>query len=355
VERPVRRHPLPAAWQTLLAVAALGLTWMGLDRIYYQYRQHMFSGSATNTVPPEELIHRLDPAIAGTGINSLNCSTDIWTPYSSSSRTNFSLCRKPGRSGAGEIFLIGDSHAQHFLPMLDLTTTKTGQALSFSFKPGCLFSTSMTILWRGKPYAPCRQFVAGEMDRSLQRLNRGDVIVAAGSFNYYLSARKLSADRQPAPILGDGRRLTPTEVRQGLIRDVRHFAARLKPQGIQLVLVATVPPLAQEIVSCDRWQPPIPGLGRGSPCALSAAETATTQATMLRTLLRAADGLDNVHVFDPTPWLLNPSGDGRVRYRLPDGRYLYWDSNHLTVSGSKLLAGPFHRFLIQQRLAPSGS
>jgi hypothetical protein len=76
---------------------------------------------------------------------------------------------------------------------------------------------------------------------------------------------------------------------------------------------------------------------------------------MLRTLQLAAAGLDNVHVFDPTPWLLNPSGDGRVHYRLANGRYLYWDSNHLSVSGSRLLAEPFHRFLIQQGLAPSGS
>ncbi len=355
VERPVRRHPLPAFWQTFLAVVAIGLTWMGLDRIFYQYRQQMFLGSAINAVPPEELIHRLDPAIPGTRINTPNCSINAWVPYSPASATNFALCSKPGRPGASELFLIGDSHAQHLLPMLDLATKKTGQAISFSFKGACLFSPSMTVLWRGKPYDPCRQFIAGEMERSLQRLKRGDVIVVSGSFNYYFSARNRSAGGQPAPVLLNGRRLSATEVRQGFIRDIRSFAARLKPRGIQLLLVASVPPLAQEIVSCDRWQPPIPGLGRGSPCALPAAETAATHANMLRTLQLAAAGLDNVHVFDPTPWLLNPSGDGRVRYRLPDGRYLYWDSNHLSVTGSSLLAEPFHRFLIQQRLAPKAS
>ena len=355
VERPVRRHPLPAAWQTLLAVAALGLTWMGLDRIYFQHRQAMFLGSAINAVPPEELIHRLDPVIPGTGINTVNCSIGAWLPYSPASATNFALCGKPGRPGAGELFLIGDSHAQHLLPMLDLATNKTGQAVSFSYKGACLFSPSMTVVWRGKPYDPCRQFIAGEMERSLQRLKRGDVIVVSGSFNYYFSARNRSAGGQPAPILRDGRRLSATEVREGFISDIRSFADRLKPRGIQLLLVASVPPLAQEIVSCDRWQPPIPGLGRGSPCALPASETAATHANMLRTLQLAAAGLDNVHVFDPTPWLLNPSGDGRVRYRLANGRYLYWDSNHLSVSGSRLLAEPFHRFLIQQGLAPSGS
>ena len=353
VERPVRRHPLPAAWQTLLAVASIGTTWLGLDQIYYHYRQQMFLGSTINAVPPAELVHRLDPAIPGTRINTPNCSIDAWLPYSSAVRTNFALCSKPGRPGKGELFLIGDSHAQHLLPMLDGATNQTGQAISFSFKGACLFSPSMTVLWRGRPYEPCRQFIAGEMERSLQRLKRGDIVVVSGSFNYYFSARGRSAGVQQAPILRAGRRLKASEVRQGFIQDIRRFAAQLQPRGIQLLLVATVPPLAHEIVSCDRWQPPIPGLGRGASCALPASETSAMHAAMLGTLQLAAAGLPNVHVFDPTPWLLG--SNGRVRYRLADGRFLYWDSNHLSVSGSKLLAEPFHRFLLQQRLVPDRS
>ncbi|MFM8276995.1 MAG: acyltransferase family protein [Cyanobium sp.] len=353
VERPVRRHPLPALWQTLLAFVTIGLTWFGLDRIYYQYRSLMFLGTAINAVPPQELIHRLDPVIPGTGINTPNCTIEAWKPYDATTRTNFAICGKPGLPGSGEIFLIGDSHAQHLLPMLDGATSKTGQAISFTFKGACLFSPSMTVLWRGKPYDPCRQFISGEMERSLQRLKRGDVVVISGSFNYYFSTRVRSAGGQPAPILLGGRRIGASEVRQQFIQDIRRFAAQLEPRGIQLVLVGTVPTLAQEIVSCDRWQPPIPALGRGSPCALSASETSSMQTTMLRTLKLAATGLPNVHVFDPTPWLLGR--DGRVRYRLANGRYLYWDSNHLSVTGSKSLSEPFRRFLVQQRLVPTGS
>ncbi|MFN7900648.1 MAG: acyltransferase family protein [Synechococcaceae cyanobacterium] len=354
VERPVRRHPLPAALQTLLAATAIGLSWFGLDALYFHYRQRLFLGASVTAVPPHELIHRLDPAIAGTGINAANCSIGAWVPYGAASRTNFALCSKPGRPGAGELFLIGDSHAQHLLPMLDRATDRTGQAISFSFKGACLFSSSMTILWRGKPYETCRQFIAGEMERSRQRLKRGDVIVVAGSFNYYFSVRQKSATSPGAPILRHGRRLSADEAREGFIRDIRSYAAQLAPLGVNLVLVADVPILAQEIISCNRWQPSIPGLGRGSPCSFPANETRSMHAIMLHTLQLAAAGLPNVFVFDPTPWLLNSSGDGRVRYRLQNGRFLYWDTNHLTVTGSTLLADPFHRFLLQKHLAPLG-
>jgi hypothetical protein len=55
-------------------------------------------------------------------------------------------------------------------------------------------------------------------------------------------------------------------------------------------------------------------------------------------------------VFDPTPYLLAP--DGRVRYRNDQGRIIYSDSHHLSVTGSRSLAEPFERFLAQAGLVP---
>jgi hypothetical protein len=57
-----------------------------------------------------------------------------------------------------------------------------------------------------------------------------------------------------------------------------------------------------------------------------------------------------VHVFDPTPHLLGP--EGRVLYRRPDGTPLFADNHHLSVSGSRSLAGPFEAFLREQGLVP---
>ena len=71
---------------------------------------------------------------------------------------------------------------------------------------------------------------------------------------------------------------------------------------------------------------------------------------MRLTLEAVAAGLPNVHVFDPTPYLLAP--DGRVRYRNDLGKIIYSDSHHLSVSGSRSLAAPFKRFLSQAGLTP---
>ncbi|MFN7900647.1 MAG: acyltransferase family protein [Synechococcaceae cyanobacterium] len=355
VERPVRRHPLPALWQWLLALLAMLFTWFGLDTLLHTYRQRLYLGLSTNPVPIHEWIHMLDPIIPGTGISSKNCSIDAWTPYGPTSRTNFALCSKPGRPGAGEIFLVGDSHAQHLLPMLDRVTAATGQAISFSFKGACLFSPTTTVTWKNKIYETCRQFVMGEMQRSLERLHSGDIIVVSGAFNSYFNTGDPSGRTQTPPAYQGSRRLTAAEVRAAFVADIRRFAAQLAPRGVQLVLVADAPVLGREIADCERWQPPLPGLRRqGLSCALEASQTSAMQTTMMQTLERAAAGLPNVHVFDLTPWLLDPA-TGQVRYKFGPGRYAYWDSNHLTLNGSRSLAEPFRKFLRDQGLLPANT
>jgi hypothetical protein len=80
------------------------------------------------------------------------------------------------------------------------------------------------------------------------------------------------------------------------------------------------------------------------------AVTAAMQRTVRDTMAAVAEGLPNVHVFDPTPYLLD--GDGRVLDRRPDGTPLFADNHHLSVSGSRSLAAPFERFLSQAGLTP---
>lgn len=354
VEQPVRRHPFAPPLQTLLAVVTLLGSWAGLDALFHHYRPKLYLGISNNPVPPHELIHLRDPVIAGTGINTKNCAVEAWSPYSESSRSDFNLCSKPGRPGAGEIFLIGDSHAQHFLPMLDQVSERTGQKISFSFKGACLFSPEIAVGLRGKIYEPCRQFSAGEMERSLQRLAPGDIVVASGFLHNYFNSDDPSGNSRSVPAYRDGQRVSAKEVRAGFIRGTRAFAERLASRGIQLVLIVDVPLLAREIIDCERWQPPFLGLDQGrSSCSRSPEETRRLQAVIQDVLAQSAAGLPNVHVFDPTPWLLDAGKGGRVRHRAADGRFLYWDSNHLTASGSLALADPFRAFLVQQRLVPA--
>ena len=224
--------------------------------------------------------------------------------------------------------------------MLEAVTARTGQRLTFAAMGACLIDPQLTVTWQQGRYESCRQFSAGEMERSLQRLQPGDIVLVTGFLHNYLASNDIEGRGYGAPTYLGERRLRIAEVRRAYVAGMRAYAERLAARGIQLLLVVDNPSLAREPVAC---QDPA-----GSSCAGDPATTARMRAT-LRTLLgEVAAGLPNVHVFDLTPFLVDASG--RVVYRRPDGTPLYADSHHLSVSGSRSLAVPFEQFLQQQGL-----
>jgi len=343
VEQPVRRHPLKWWWEVALTVLALGGLGLGVSTLQGGLREKLFMGGDPDPVPRQERIQNLN--IPGTGIG-FGCSLVYGQPYNASTRIDFKRCGRPGRPGAGELFLLCDSHALHLLPMVDAVTTATGQRLSFTYQMACFIDPTMLMSWGNKSYGPCRQFAAGEMERSLQRLRRGDIVVIAAWLNYYLSDITPEGKPTEATVMEGNRRLTVSEARARHVANLRRYAEQLAARGIQLVLVVDTPMLARKLVECRR----VPG--KEVSCAPPVPVTTRMQAQVRDTMAAVAAGLPNVHVFDPTPYLLE--ADGRVRYRKPDGTPLYADNHHLSVSGSRSLAEPFRRFLTEAGLVPAG-
>ena len=112
-------------------------------------------------------------------------------------------------------------------------------------------------------------------------------------------------------------------------------------------VLVDVPLLKRDLVACDGWASLLPSPQRASFCAPEASVTKAMQATVRNSLLAAAKGLDNVHIFDPTAAFMR---DGRVQHRSPEGDLLYVDFHHLSVSGSKRLTEPFLAFMRREGL-----
>jgi hypothetical protein len=235
--------------------------------------------------------------------------------------------------------------------MLDAVTESTGQRLTMTFKSSCLISPDLTITFDRKPYEPCRQFAAGEMERSLRRLGPGDVVVISTWLNRQLGDIERNGKASDFPVNEGRRRLTPEQVRQSYVASTRRFARQLAGRGIDLVLVVDVPELLRDPVVCEAWSSLHTDTSRGTICAPPPGITARMQATVRDTLQAIAAGMDNVHVFDPTALLTD---DGRTRHRLADGTLLYSDWHHLSWSGSRMLADPFLQFLEGEGLLRAG-
>ena len=249
VEQPVRRHPLTWWWEMVLALLAVVGLWLGIDALHHQFRGKLFIGSDPTPVPRHERVQEWDPTILGTLIDK-NCTLNYWTPYGPESRPNYDRCQKPGRPGAGEIFLLGDSHAQHLLPMLDVVTRRTCQRITFSNKPSCFLDPALTLELNKKPYQPCTDFAAGEMERAIERLKPGDIVMISSNLHNYLASALGSGSEVESSARLDGQPRNISELRQAHQASMRAYALFLQQRGIQLVLVVDNPPLSQDFVFC---------------------------------------------------------------------------------------------------------
>jgi hypothetical protein len=345
VEQPVRRHPLQWWWETALALLAVVGLWIGIDALHHQWRGKLFVGTDADPVPYRERIHTYDPFILDTGVNQKNCTVPVGKPYGPTTRPNYDLCQKPGRPGAGEIFLLGDSHALHLIPMLDSVTRATGQRLTFAFQMACFIDPLMTATLGSVTFPGCQDLAKGEMDRAIERLSPGDIVMISSWINSYLSG--LSSTGKPSEMVVEmgGRRISPPEARSIHASNLRRFAERLAERGIHLVLIVDTPMLLQKPIECR------PKIGDSKHCAPDAQITARMHKVIRDTLGAASSGLANVHVFDPSAHFLDEAG--RVTAVKQDGTLLFSDDHHLSWSGSLSLADSFRSFLEQNGLSSS--
>ena len=332
VETPCRRWSLPVLWQGVLALAAVVLTWCGLDALGFTYRGAVFQGSRSAFVPKSDRF-----SLGG-------CTVDPWVTYGPDTRTDLVKCSQPGSNpAAGEIFLMGDSHALAMLPMLKTAAKSTGQSVTYSFKGSCLNSSRLIPTLRKKAYGPCVGYSRGEFERTLNRLNPGDSLMISNWFNVYLTDITVKGRANTYPYVVDGERLEDhAKVREIYIADMRALASQLQQKGINLILVVDPPVLRREPVACEAWAHLQGPENRSLLCSADPEIVAQMQQTQRDVFAAVAQGHPNVRLFDPTEEFLQ---NGRVTHLLPDGQLRYFDSNHMTISGSQSLAPRFLDFL----------
>ena len=337
IETPCRRWSLPVLWQGVLAAMAVVLTWCGLDALGFTYRGALFQGSRSAFVPKTDRF-----ALGG-------CTVDPWVTYGPDTQTDLEKCSQAGASpDAGELFLMGDSHALALLPMLKSATKTTGQKLTYSFKGSCFNSASLVPSLNKKPYGPCLDYSLGEFERSFDRLSAGDSVVIGNWFNLYLTDTYVRGKPNTYSYFLDGERVKDhAKVREIYIQDMRNVAKKLSQKGINLIFAVDPPVLVREPVACEAWSHLQSSDERSLLCSPDAKVVAAMQQNQLDTFNAIAKGMPNVAVFDLTDeFLLN----GRVTHLLPDGKLRYFDSHHVTISGSQALAPRFLEFLRANRL-----
>jgi hypothetical protein len=348
VEQPVRRRPLPGFWQLGLTLAAVGLTWNGIELLAYSYRGKLFLGSSADPVPDSENVFKLQPTVPNSKFLFRNCVVEPTSKAAAkSASTAFSSCY--GLAGKRTLYLVGDSHAEHLMPMLG--EAGNGFFVRAALKNSCLISKNLLIDYQRKKYIDCSGFSIESLDYIAYNSRPGDVVMISTWLNRHLGLIDASGKRNDALTWFESRQIDLTKARVEYVKEMREYAIGLSRKNVKLILVVDVPPLARNPVTCyNAWN-----LNAREKCLPAIPVSTKIHSDTNLLLSNIARGLHNVYVFDPAKYLFgsaNLFGDGRVALLDVSGRLIYSDTHHLTVSASKGLAPSFVKFASRNNLNP---
>ncbi|MFI2711075.1 acyltransferase family protein [Micromonospora sp. NPDC018662] len=208
--------------------------------------------------------------------------------------------------GTTRVALVGDSHADHWVPAMRVVAEKNGWRLVTYTKSGCPFLAA-EIRLNGRPYTSCRAWNDAVRERLLGA-DRPDVLVVTHS---------------EYPIVGEAK----TDVRAAMARELRRTWTGMVEAGVPVVVIRDTPLQLKDIAACVAQNPE-----HLTRCTTPRDEALNYGGGPAQE--KAAAGLDGVRLIDLNDWICPASRCAPVI-----GGVLVWrDGHHLTATYAETLA-----------------
>jgi len=328
VEQPLRRSPRARAapgGRVVAAGAAAALLSCALAALIFRadaslsLRRYVATGAALDLPPGGGC--PLDEARRGLARGEVA----TWQP------------RCARAAPAPRLFVLGDSHALSYRPMLRQYAAETGAPVSLYTHQGCELPPVRAPL-----SDRCERFFRAATAEIAPRLGRGDVVLMVAMHirpldRFWVSHRAPAADRRSRPV-------RPSTARAEALSLLRPLAAT----GARLVIEAPKPVFRSPPFVC------MDGYGRNAVCAggfaVGRAELLARREPALRALADLARRVPGASVWDPFP-ILCP---GRVCNAFADGRPLFWDGHHVNRFANERIYPAFKAYVLGAR-CPGGA
>ena len=228
-----------------------------------------------------------------------------------------------------DIILIGDSHAnQYYLSFKELADTKTILNLS---EPGCLPFNSFDSESCHKKQQRTLNFLSQQKD--------GTNVVLTGYFSFLSAAGFRNGNLEGHRVARD---LSP-ETKARFIENGRWFLDELSKHDLNVYLLTDIPDLVERPAACldvdgyliDNLRVPNGQnlIQQGSDCIIDVADFNSRSAQFKLTLDQMLSDYPDIQVFEAS----NELCDINACYAVKDGVPLYWNSDHLTVTGGNMV------------------
>ncbi|MDD2858918.1 MAG: acyltransferase family protein [Candidatus Nanopelagicales bacterium] len=292
-------------------IALAGGLWIAADQGFWNPRVQQFVASVA-------------PMHAG---NKAGCNESI-----APSDRKASVCVWNADGAGTPVYLIGDSHADHFSEAVIAATGATDSPLTIATANACPFY-DVHLRSAAAPRSPCRQFV----QKTLAWLDQQPPgIVLIGTSAVYWNSRVYSAGATAAAVTNE-----PAAKRAALQAGLQSTVEQLQASGHRVVLIQDVPFFASPYASNPQRFSVLDiasgrDLGEQMP-----QDIADRNQRVARSAVTAVADATGASVLDLRPELC-PAGQCSTQL---DGVYLYRDDGHISVGADALLGTAFERAL----------
>lgn len=248
-------------------------------------------------------------------------------PLPAGSIVRFATAHCPN-SPTSRLFVIGDSHAGAYLPLLQRISAEEATEVLLYTLAGCAFLSLQKP--HGSLTGPCREFVDAAEGDLLQRLQPGDVL--------FLPSLRISRFAEQFSLFPEADVEVNTfgsgaiKERGLAVAEALGLLSRLTMRGVKVLFEAPKPVFLSPPFRCSDWfnaKNPICVRGLSMPQAA----LQRLRAPYLNAMEAMTQKLDSVSIWDPFPRLC----PGEVCEVAEAGRPLFFDADHLSAYGNQVL------------------
>jgi len=224
------------------------------------------------------------------------------------------------------IFLLGNSHAQHLLPMLEIVSERNKYNYTALTISNCrMLPAAQIILGINYRYDLCKQYFEKSFDYIYENAIFGDIILI-GSRGLFESID----DNLKSNVVIGNRRISSKKAYELTLSSFNEKSSLLKSKGVSLVFVGPSPTFDESPAQCsNEWY------RNEKVCDIFVSELADEIDFFDATISNLSS--KNVHSFYPHKFLCGST----LCTQEIDNKLLYRDKHHLSIFGSEYLVTGF--------------
>lgn len=241
------------------------------------------------------------------------------------------------------VYLVGNSLAQHLIPMLDVASSKIGIGYSALTVSNCrMISALQVIPLVNYRFDLCKQYLDEIITYIRKNAKKGDIILFGD--RSFFDKPSIHEAAIPSNVYDGDKRLSNLEAYEKTMQEIALFMDKMVRRGVSIILTGPTPEFERAPAQCvEEWF----RVDR-SGCSVSLDSVSERRKKYLESLSGLGETLSRVYFWDPLPSIC----DDQVCRVSKNNKLIFRDNLHLSNFGSYLLVDSFVNTVVSIRAKP---